>query len=213
MSGMFTLVHKHLQIPTFFFYGCSACSLLFRYVVVKLSSAPDLHRPVQAIQQLSSSYLGLMYTNEGMLGRTTCDLPIRSHSYKTPADMEGQGEGILVFVPVVPLLVPAELGVIGPLEGFQLSLFAVNWLHSLTHLAIEAAGLALYRSPAGARSYALAIGVLYLVLFLVGLVLPNFFRLLPLGGWDLILHLVTALIAFGAYFTSPEAPGPARTRV
>ena len=34
--------------------------------------------------------------------------------------------GILGFVPVVPLLVPAELGVIGPLEGFQLGLFAVN---------------------------------------------------------------------------------------
>ena len=64
--------------------------------------------------------------------------------------------GILGFVPVVPLLVPAELGVIGPLEGFQLGLFAVNWLHSLTHLAIGAAGLALYRSRAGARSYALA---------------------------------------------------------
>ena len=111
--------------------------------------------------------------------------------------------GILGFVPVVPLLVPAELGVIGPLEGFQLGLFAVNWLHSLTHLAIGAAGLALYRSPAGARSYALAIGVLYLVLFLLGLVLPTAFGLVPLfGAPDLLLHLGTAVIALGAYFTS-----------
>ena len=126
--------------------------------------------------------------------------------------------GILGFIPIAPILVPIEMagpygGVIGPFEGFLLGLFPVNWLHNLAHIAIGAAGLASYRSPVGARSYALAIGVLYLVLFLVGLVLPNFFRLLPLGGWDLILHLVTALIAFGAYFTSPEAPGPARTRV
>ncbi len=113
--------------------------------------------------------------------------------------------GILGFVPVVPLLVPAELGVIGPLEGFQLGLFAVNWLHSLTHLAIGVAGLAFYRSPAGARSYALAIGILYLVLFLLGLVLPTVFGLVPLfGAPDLLLHLGTALIALGAYFASPQ---------
>ena len=109
--------------------------------------------------------------------------------------------GILGFVPVVPLIVPAELGVIGPLEGFQLGLFAVNWLHSLTHLAIGAAGLVLYRSPAGARSYALTLGVLYLVLFLLGLVLPTAFGLVPLfGAPDLLLHLGTAVIALGAYY-------------
>jgi hypothetical protein len=121
--------------------------------------------------------------------------------------------GILGFIPIAPFLVGALPNVIGPFNGLLLGLFPVNWLHNLAHIAIGAAGLASYRSPVGARSYALAIGVLYLVLFLVGLVLPNFFRLLPLGGWDLILHLVTALIAFGAYFTSPEAPGPASPRL
>jgi len=121
--------------------------------------------------------------------------------------------GVLGFIPVAPFLVGALPNVIGPFNGLLLGLFPVNWLHNLAHIAIGAAGLASYRSPVGARTYALTIGVLYLVLFLVGLVLPNFFGLLPLGGWDLILHLVTALIAFGAYFTSPEAPGPARTRV
>ncbi len=121
--------------------------------------------------------------------------------------------GILGFIPVAPFLVGALPNVIGPFNGLLLGLFPVNWLHNLAHIAIGAAGLASYRSPVGARSYALAIGVLYLVLFLVGLVLPNFFRLLPLGGWDLILHLVSALIAFGAYFTSPEAPRPASPRL
>ena len=121
--------------------------------------------------------------------------------------------GILGFIPIAPILVGALFNVIGPFNGLLLGLFPVNWLHNLAHIAIGVAGLASYRSPVGARTYALTIGVLYLVLFLVGLILPNFFGLLPLGGWDLILHLVTALIAFGAYFTSPEAPGPARTRV
>jgi hypothetical protein len=57
MFCVFTVVQKYLQIPVFQFYGHSVCSLLFRGVVVKLSSASDLHRPGQAIQQLSSSYL------------------------------------------------------------------------------------------------------------------------------------------------------------
>ena len=42
---MFVVVQKHLQIPTFYFYRCSACSLLFRCVVVKLSSVARLTPP------------------------------------------------------------------------------------------------------------------------------------------------------------------------
>jgi hypothetical protein len=120
--------------------------------------------------------------------------------------------GILGFIPVAPILVGVWPNVIGPFNALLLGLFPVNWLHNLAHIGVGAAGLASYRSPVGARSYALAIGVLYIVLFLVGLILPNFFGLLPLGSWDLILHLVTALLAFGAYFVSPEAPGPASPR-
>lgn len=125
--------------------------------------------------------------------------------------------GILGFIPplIVPKLPAVALG-IPALSGFLIGLFAVNWLHSVTHLAIGAAGLASYRSPAGARSYALALGVLYLVLFLFGLIpgLSSVFGLLPLfGPADVLLHLLTALIAFGAYFASPETPGPAAPRV
>lgn len=55
------------------------------------------------------------------------------------------------------------------------------------------------------RSHALVIGVLYLVLFLLGLVLPTAFGLVPLfGAPDLLLHLGTAVIALGAYFASPQ---------
>ena len=115
--------------------------------------------------------------------------------------------GILGFIP--PLLVGPLPTVIGPFNGLLLGLFPVNWLHNLAHIAIGVAGLATFRNPLTARSYALAIGVLYLLLFLLGLILPTFFGLLPLGGADLILHLLTALIAFGAYYASREAPRPA----
>src|SRR5919112_6461777 len=45
MFCVFTIVQKHLQIYTFPFYSCSTWSLLFRCVVVKLSSVARLAPP------------------------------------------------------------------------------------------------------------------------------------------------------------------------
>jgi Domain of unknown function (DUF4383) len=111
--------------------------------------------------------------------------------------------GILGFLPVPPILVPDDLPVIGPLEGFVLGLVAVNWLHSLVHLAIGAAGLASYRSPVGPRSYAVGIGVLYLLLFVIGLILPTVFGLVPLNSAENILHLVSGAVALAIGLASP----------
>ncbi len=120
--------------------------------------------------------------------------------------------GILGFIP--PLLSGDVAGVIGPFDGLLLGIFPVNWIHSVAHLAIGAAGLASYRSVSGARSYSLAIGVVYGVLVLLGLVAPAVGGLMPVGGADVVLHLVTALVAFGAYFTSPRsAIDPRGTRI
>jgi hypothetical protein len=43
-------------------------------------------------------------------------------------------------------------------------------------------------------------------LFVLGLIFGIRFLggLLPLNGWDHALHLLTALLAFGAYFASPQ---------
>jgi hypothetical protein len=111
--------------------------------------------------------------------------------------------GITGFIP--PLLLgslPPE--VMGPLAGYQLGLFAVNWFHSLAHLAIGAAGLAVHRNDSASRAYALALGIAYAGLFVLGLIFGlNFLGgLMPLNGPDHILHLLTALVAFGAYFAS-----------
>jgi hypothetical protein len=120
--------------------------------------------------------------------------------------------GILGFIP--PLLSGTIPNVVQPLDGLLLGIFAVNWIHSLAHLGIGAAGLATYRSVSGARSYSLAIGVAYGVLFLLGLVAPTVGGLLPLNAADNVLHLLTALVAFGAYFASPSsALDPRGTRV
>jgi len=61
MFWMFTVVSEYLQIPAFLFYGRSAGSLLFRCVVVKSSSAPDLHCPGQSYPAAFRPLLALMY--------------------------------------------------------------------------------------------------------------------------------------------------------
>ena len=103
--------------------------------------------------------------------------------------------GIAGFIP--PLLVGSLTGVMGPFAGLLLALFAVNWFHSLAHLAIGAAGLAVYRSSSASRAYA--------GLFLLGILsgsVATLGGLLPLNGLDDLLHIATSLVAFGAHFAS-----------
>ncbi len=115
--------------------------------------------------------------------------------------------GIAGFIP--PLLAAKTPD--SSFVGLLLGLFFVNALHSLTHLLIGVAGLATYRNLAAAKAYTLTIGVAYAALFVLGLIFGVTFLggILPLNGWDHILHIVTALVAFGAYFTSQGTAGTA----
>ncbi len=113
--------------------------------------------------------------------------------------------GVIGFIP--PLLIGDVPGALGPFGGYLIGLFAVNWFHNLAHLAIGAAGLAVYRSFSGSKAYALVLGVAYAALFLLGILsgsVATLGGLLPLNGVDDVLHIVTALAAFGAYFASRQ---------
>jgi hypothetical protein len=117
--------------------------------------------------------------------------------------------GVAGFIP--PLLIGSlPAGVLGPFAGMLLALFAVNWFHNVAHLAIGAVGLALYRSYSASKAYALALGLAYAGLFVLGVLsseVATLGGLLPLNGVDDVLHIATSLVAFGAYFTArlPES--------
>ncbi|WP_309096112.1 DUF4383 domain-containing protein [Streptomyces sp.] len=90
-----------------------------------------------------------------------------------------------------------------------LGIFQVSILHNLVHLAFGVAGLALSRSASGARTYLLAGGAIYLVLWLYGLLVghdsdANF---VPLNTADDWLHFVLGIgmIALGALLTRRPA--------
>ena len=117
--------------------------------------------------------------------------------------------GIVGFIP--PLLVGSL-----PFAGLLLGLFAVNWFHSLAHLLIGAAGLAVHRNRGASLSYALALGIAFAGLFVLGLVygLHSLGGLMPLNGSDHVLHILTMLIAFGVfYFESRGQPTRTYTRI
>ena len=113
--------------------------------------------------------------------------------------------GVLGFL--LPLVLRPMPAAWGPFSHYLFGLFAVNWLHSLAHLLIGVVGIAVYRSFSASRAYAFALGVAYGALFLVGIITGGVGvgergGLLPLNGWDNVLHLLTALVAFGAFFSA-----------
>ena len=98
-------------------------------------------------------------------------------------------------------------------EAKLLGLFQVSVLHNIVHLLFGVAGLALARTIRGAKNYLIGGGVIYLVLFIYGLAVPqdsgaNF---VPLNLADDILHLVLGLgmIALGALLTRRPDIAPA----
>lgn len=87
-------------------------------------------------------------------------------------------------------------------EAALFGIFKVSILHNLVHLAFGVAGVALARTFKSARSYLIGGGVVYLVLFVYGLVInhdssANFVPVNDADNW-LHLGLAVAMIALGA---------------
>jgi hypothetical protein len=76
-----------------------------------------------------------------------------------------------------------------------LGVFAVSVLHNIVHLLFGIAGLALARTPSGARNYLIVGGVIYLVLWIYGLVIDHdsAANFVPLNTADNWLHLGLAV--------------------
>lgn len=121
--------------------------------------------------------------------------------------------GILGFVPGVVTDFD-DLTFAGHGSGAQLlGIFEVSVLHNLVHLLFGIAGLALARSARGAFTFLLGGGVIYLVLWIYGLLIDhesgaNF---VPLDDADNWLHLVlgAGMVALALMLKPQEQPGAA----
>ena len=109
--------------------------------------------------------------------------------------------GVLGFVPGITQDVDTMSAAGHESEAMLLGIFQVSILHNIVHLLFGVAGLALARHAATARSYLLGGGVVYLLLWVYGLLIDkeseaNFVPVNPADDW---LHLVLGLgmIALG----------------
>jgi Domain of unknown function (DUF4383) len=84
-------------------------------------------------------------------------------------------------------------------EAALLGLFNVSVLHNLVHLLFGVAGVALARTFDGARSYLVGGGIIYLLLFIYGLVIDHdsSANFVPVNDADNWLHLILAVAMIG----------------
>ncbi len=114
--------------------------------------------------------------------------------------------GILGLIPglLTPATVPVTVNV---LNGNLFGVFPVNIVHTVVHLIIGIWGILAYRSWDASRGYARATGVIFIILFIFGLIpgLNTLFGLAPLNGADIWLHLVSGIVAlyFGLTARTP----------
>jgi len=118
------------------------------------------------------------------------------------------GVGVLGFIPGIT----TDLGDIkfagndSPSE--LLGIFQVSILHNIVHLLFGIAGVALSRTTANAKMYLLYSGVIYVALFVFGVIVgtgddnANF---IPANGADDVLHLALAVGVLGSWWISKSS--------
>lgn len=105
--------------------------------------------------------------------------------------------GILGFIPGITSEAPGDFtGEDSDAE--LLGIFQVSVLHNLVHLLFGVAGLALARTWEGARLFLIGAGVIYLLLWIVGLI--GGLEWLPTNSADHWLHFGLGVAMIGAGF-------------
>ncbi len=89
-----------------------------------------------------------------------------------------------------------------------LGILDVNGWHNLVHIASGAIGLAVMGSYGGARTYALGLGAVYLLITVLGFIAGDgeeLFNIIPVNTEDNVLHLLIGLAGVGAGLATPAA--------
>ncbi len=98
----------------------------------------------------------------------------------------------------------------GGLQGDSFLGFEVNGWHNLVHILSGLLLLAAFPKRKSAKTVALAFGVVYGLVAIIGLIDGNdVLGLIPVNAADNVLHLLIALLGIGAGLASRDAPARA----
>jgi Domain of unknown function (DUF4383) len=114
---------------------------------------------------------------------------------------------VFILVAIVGFIAPGGMAMqpTDPATAAKaLGVFPVNLLHNIVHLLFGLWGLAVSRSWAGSKSYFTTAGIIYALLTVIAFVSPTGFGLVPLGGSDIGLHAVLAIVMLAIGFTAKD---------
>ncbi len=113
--------------------------------------------------------------------------------------------GILGFIPGITTNYDSLSGAGHHSEAKLLGIFQVSYLHNAVHLLFGIAGLVMARSISAARGYLIGGGIIYLVLWIYGLIIDfdSSANFIPLNDADNWLHLIlgVGMVALGLLLT------------
>jgi len=108
---------------------------------------------------------------------------------------------IYTLVGIIGFL-PALGGTFGMAPSALLNIFSINVLHNVVHLVIGVGALTVSGGEEKAAPFLRTFGYILILIAIVGFFWKNPFNILPIGGPDVWLHLVTGLIFVWAGMTS-----------
>ncbi len=107
--------------------------------------------------------------------------------------------GVLGFIPGITSNYDSLQFAGSDSEAQLLGVFQVSMLHNIVHLLFGIAGVVMSKTASGAYNFLLWGGVIYAVLFIYGLIVPqdSAANFVPVNAADNILHLVLAIAMIG----------------
>ena len=110
--------------------------------------------------------------------------------------------GILGFIPGVTSNYDTMQFAGHTSEALLLGIFQVSILHNIVHLLFGTAGLLMAKTPGQARNYLVGGGIIYLVLWIYGLLIgqDSTANFVPLNNADNWLHLILGIGMLGLGF-------------
>lgn len=90
-----------------------------------------------------------------------------------------------------------------------LGLVQINLVHNIVHLALGVWGITAASDEIRATTYCQVVGVVLIVLALLGFFVANPLGLVPIGGYDPWIHLISGAILACAGFSRSGAPARA----